>query len=44
MLIEPSWARIEWDRLWGRVRFRVADGVRDHSMDDYVRLIGNMVD
>ena len=39
MLTEPSTWRVEMDRIWGRIRFRAADGIRDHNMDDYIRLI-----
>jgi triacylglycerol lipase len=44
MLIEPSEWRVEWDRIWGRMRWAPMDGIKDHSMDNYVRLIENMLD
>lgn len=36
---DPSWGWLEWDRIVGRLKFRVADGIRDHSIDEYVSLI-----
>jgi len=44
MLIEPGNWRVELDRVWGRMRWAPMDGIKDHSMDNYVRLIENMLD
>jgi len=43
MWIEPSWRWVEWDRIWGRICRRVADGVKDHSVAEYVSLVAKHV-
>ena len=38
MWIKPRGAWMTWDRLYGRIWRRI-DGIRDHSMDEYIRLL-----
>ena len=43
MWTDPHWGWVEWDRLMGRVRRQVADGIRDHSIDAYVSLVARQI-
>lgn len=38
MWTNPHWGWIEFDRLLGRLGGRVADGIKDHNIADYVNL------